>query len=239
MEFKLNITKDIKILFGIVISTILILFGLVYGLLSYSGDISEELISNNEPVYIIKENRNVYDIKYELTHKISKEIDYNGEDFTHLFYQLNVIRNRFLSHHNTMIFFIRIQFVFNILEAILIGLTTVFGLYVVKTGWEKANKHVMYSAFILAGLLTSLETVNKTLNMEQNISENKNYCKIYKNLETDIITYITTGKEFAGEDITIKKYSNFIDQELIRNYDITFDLDNIPDESYNIEYMEK
>ena len=157
--------KELKIILSIVLGT-LVSFSLIFILLFvYSDDISKELSKRNDIEYVLKEDGSVneiYDKVSDNSHKISTEIDSKGEDFIHLFYQLTEIRNRYNSHHNTMIFFIRIQFISNVIEGILIGLTTMFGLYLVKTGWERANKYMMYMAFMLAGILTSLEIINGT-----------------------------------------------------------------------------
>lgn len=238
---SMSINRDLKIIFGIILVIVTIFSSMIIGLFVYSSDISDELSKRNEKEYFLKgvdSEKVIYDKVSDNTHVISTEIDSDGEDFTHLFYQLTEVRNRYNSHYNTMIFFIRMQFISNIVEGILIGLTTMFGLYLVKTGWERANKYIMYLAFMMAGILTSLEIINATFNMETNVADNKEMCKVYRNLETDIIMSVTTGKQYAGENLTIKKYSNFIDQELIRNYSITFDLDNIPEDRYSIEYME-
>lgn len=234
--------NDLKIIF-IIVGTTLISFSILLSTLYvYSSKVSEELSKRNEQEYMLKKDKvpyEVYDSKSKNTHIISKKIDTENEDFIHLFYQLTEIRNRYNAHYNTMIYFIRMQFISNIVEGILIGLTTMFGLYLVKTGWERSNKYLMYIAFMLAGILTSLEIINTTFNMDENIRDNKEMCKVYRNLETDVISFVTTGKEYIGKELSLKKYSNFIDDQLKMNYNITFDLDNIPEEKYNIEYFEK
>jgi hypothetical protein len=237
---KFKNTNNGKIV--ILLSTILLFFVLILMILGmYSNSVSNKLSSTNNKTYEIKkENDSTYiinnetDTKYLVLDTVSK-----SPYFNHIFNQLKVLNYRQNKHFNTFEYFTTLQFTFNVLKSLLIGLTTAIGLYLLKNGWEKSSVVVLRLAFIFAGIYASVETIQITFNVEKNIHSNKEKSVIYHNLETDVLSFVGTGKPNHGEDVSIIEYSNYIDRELIKHYNISFDLDNIPEDSYNIEYLEQ
>jgi hypothetical protein len=225
----------------VAIITILIYTSLgfiVYGVHSYTNNESDELHSSeNTGLYLLENNNcvvlvdSINNNSYNIHNCISKE-----PSFTRLLSQLRIVRNRYMKHSETMTFFIQQRYLFNTLQAFMIMVTTIIGLYIAKEGMDKTNKLVIISFFIFGGCLAFVEVVPSTLNIDHNIENNKRKCKVYMNMETDILTYISINEVNNVENVTMNNFIHDIDTQLKHEYNIAFDINGIPD-NYQFDYQ--
>ena len=161
--------------------------------------------------------------------KLNLEYSYCQKD--EMLYNALIITNyRKSVHNNTFKYFTQLQMMLNVLKSILIGLITTIGLYLLKMGWEKANNVVLHLEFVFAGMLGTVQAIHTTFNIDHNIHTNKERTIMYQQLETSILKHT---------NIDSVEYTIHIINKLNSFYTITFDLENIPDDQYNIEYLEK
>ena len=217
----------------IVISILLLIVGLSY----YSNIISSHL-SNDTNSYklIVKDSTYLMSAtgdKYIVVDSLSKQ-----PALMCVVHQVKIAHHRSEKHYQTWEYFTRIQFIFNLLKAFLIGATTSLGLYILKQGWDKVKILLIQIAFILAGMFALVTAIQITFNVEMNIQTNKDKSVFYKNIEQDILTYIETGKSSQPEVSSLSEYALFINRTFQANYQLTFDLDDVPEDSYK-PYWEK
>jgi hypothetical protein len=225
----------------VVIITILIYSSLgfiAYGVHSYTNNEADKLHSaENTGLYLKEENNcmvlidSINNNTYNIHNCISKE-----ESFSRLLSQLRIVRNRYMKHSETMTFFMQQRYLFNALQAIMIMVTTIIGLYIAKEGMEKSNKLIIITFFIFGGCLAFVELVPSTLNIDHNIENNKRKCKVYRNMETDILTYISINEVVDTENVTMNNFIHDIDNQLKHEYNIAFDINGIPD-NYQFDYQ--
>jgi hypothetical protein len=211
---------------------------IVYAVYSYTNGESEKLQNYEDTGFYLNEENNCVYLHdstnmnhYKIHNCISEE-----ESFTRLFAQLKIVRTRYINHNETMTFFIQQRYLFNTLQAFMMMITTIIGLYVAKEGMEKTPKLIIISFFIFGGCLAFVEIVPHTLNIDHNIENNKRKCKVYRNMETDILTYITINEVNDGENESINDFIHDIDTQLKHEYSISFDINGIPD-NYQFDYQ--
>lgn len=235
--------KFIKNSFATQVAILIILIytslgAIVYGVHSYTNSEADELHSTEDTGLYLKEKDNcvvlidsINNNTYNIHNCVSEQ-----ESFSRLISQLRIVRNRYMKHSETMTFFMQQRYLFNTLQAFMIMVTTIIGLYIAKEGMEKSNKLIIITFFIFGGCLAFVEVVPHTLNIDHNIENNKRKCKVYMNMETDILTYITINEVYNTEDVTINNFIHDIDTQLKHEYNIAFDINGIPD-NYQFEYQ--
>ena len=147
--------------------------------------------------------------------------------------------NRKQNFFDTIIFFLRAQFILNILKGILIAMTTAIGLYIFRLGWEKSNKSVIHLGFIFTGIITCIQVITAGFNIDQNVHTNKQLIKAHNKLESDILLYMITEETNFNVKSDIKEYCRFIDKELALLYTISVSLDDVPVDDYGISQFKE
>jgi hypothetical protein len=157
----------------------------------------------------------------------------NDRAFNRIVSYLVEIKRRQKTHDATMVFFYEQYFLFNMLQAFMIMFTTIMGLLVSKYGWEKINRNVLYSFFILAGFVAFVKVIPEFLQIEDNIKSNKKYVIIYGNMEQSVISYLVTGENSKGKEIKPTRYIHLLDKEMNNYNNISFNIEKIPDQDFD------
>lgn len=207
------------------------------GISSYTGNLSDKLTENpSNEVRVDIDGESTYLVDDLKKKRILVDVGIASDSsFTRIYSQAVEIRQRYHSHRRNLIFFYQQYYVFNIMEAIMILITTVLMLVVSKHGWDNVNKFVLMAFFVCGGFVAFFNVVPDSLRLNHNIHNNKSYLIRYENMEERVMSYLSTGENGDGDKISVKDYVHHIDNELVKNNDISFDLDRIPDQEFSFE----
>jgi len=215
-----------------------VLLGIVFFCLTiYANSLSGSMRGGHSHDFKVEYvNNKVYLVDHDNESKISviKSV-YQEPAFERIIGQMNEIRKRSESHDKTMIFFFQQQYIFNLLQAFMILVTTIFMLVVSKYGWDNVDRWLLIAFFVCGGYVAFFNVIPQSLKIQDNIHNNKKYYLIYDNAESSIITYLATGENSEGVFIKPNDYVHKLDKQLKMNNDISFDLDDIPKQDFQFD----
>lgn len=238
MNWLKKITDNFFLQLMCMLGAFTILLGIVFFVLNiYTGSLSGSMRSDKNVSFTIShvdDKAYLVDSKHDSKISVLKTIS-KDPVFERIVGQMNEIRRRTESHDKTMIFFFEQQYIFNLMQAFMILVTTVFMLVVSKFGWDNVDRWLLLAFFACGGFVAFFNVIPESLKIQDNIHNNKDYVLIYENAENSIITYLSTGENMEGVSIPPKEYAHKLDRELKKHNDISFDLDDIPEQEFQFD----
>ena len=168
----------------------------------------------------------IFDRYYNIRHVVDDSIA-GASVFPHMLAQLQLIRTRAVRHYQAFTYFVQVQFILNIVKALLIGITTALGLFTLRSGWEKTNRFILHLGFIFTGSIAFVQLGASVFNLETNVHNNEQKLIVYRNLETDIFLFLATGTTNHNKHPDARAYSRFIDREIIKHYNLEYISDKL------------
>ncbi len=160
-----------------------------------------------------------------------RQLEGTDEEKTRLEQQMVEIKSRAQNHLKLMKEFYLYYFTF-VAPASVLGIFAAITLvFISKSGWDKANRHLLIVFVVLTGVAALLRTFPIIFKYEKNIVDNKTQYLRYIALEHELLSYFATSESIDGESKTLSQVIHYLDNQFneIHNFYIGFDIKHLPD----------